>query len=82
MLPDHTILLALPEGGGEARANDRDGSANDRFAARDGSFHGAVTEAFAGFAAAEPERFRLVDASGSEAEVTDRILAALADLLP
>ena len=48
---------------------------------RDGSFHVAVTAAFAEFAAAEPERFRVVDASGSEAEVTDRILTVLADLI-
>lgn len=82
LLPDRTILLTLPEGAGEARANDRDGAANDRFAARDSSFHRDVTRAFAGFAAAEPDRFRVVDASGSEADVTDRILAALSELLP
>lgn len=82
LLPERTILLTLPEGAGEARANDRDGAANDRFAARDSAFHRDVTRAFAGFAAAEPERFRVVDASGTEAEVTDRILAALSDLLP
>lgn len=82
LLPDRTILLALPEGAGEARANDRDGAANDRFAARDSIFHRDVTKAFAGFAAAEVDRFRVVDASGNEPEVTDRILAALADLLP
>lgn len=82
LLPDRTILLTLSDGAGEARANDRDGAANDRFAARDATFHGDVTLAFAGFAAAEPDRFRVVEASGNEAEVTDRILAALADLLP
>lgn len=82
LLPDRTILLTLPDGAGEARANDRDGAANDRFAARDSTFHRDVTRAFAGFAESEPERFRVVDASGTEAEVTDRILAALSDLLP
>lgn len=82
LLPDRTILLTLPEGAGEARANDRDGAANDRFAARDSNFHRDVTRAFLGFAAAEPDRFRTVDADGTEAEVTDRILSALADLLP
>ncbi len=82
LLPDRTILLTLPEGAGEARANARDGAANDRFAARDSTFHTAVGQAFAGFAAAEPDRFRIVDAGGDEAAVTQRILAALADLLP
>lgn len=82
LLPDRTILLTLPEGAGEARANARDGAANDRFAARDAEFHAAVGAAFARFAAAEPERFRVVDAGGDEAAVTARILSALADLLP
>lgn len=81
LLPDRTILLTMPAGAGEARANARDGAANDRFAARDGAFHGAVADAFAGFAAHEPDRFRIVDAGGTEAEVTATILAALADLL-
>jgi dTMP kinase len=82
LLPDRTILLSLPEGAGEARANSRDGAANDRFAARDSTFHQAVGQAFARFAAAEPDRFRIVDASGDEAAVTGRVLAAIADLLP
>lgn len=82
LLPDRTILLTLPDGAGEARANARDGAANDRFAARDPAFHQAVGEAFAGFAAAEPERFRVVDAGGDEDSVTQRILSALGDLLP
>lgn len=82
LLPDRTLLLALLEGTGEARANARDGAANDRFAARGRDFHAAVTSAFAGFAAAEPDRFRTIDAGADEAEVTRRLLVALADLLP
>lgn len=82
LLPDRTILLALPEGAGEARATARDGAANDRFAARDHDFHHDVTRAFAGFAQAEPDRFRTVDAGGSEEAVTRAILDALSDLLP
>lgn len=81
LLPDRTILLTLPPGAGEARANARDGAANDRFAVRDDDFHAEVTRAFERFAETEPERFRRVDASGSEAEVTAAIMAALADLL-
>lgn len=82
LLPDRAILLTLPAGAGEARANARDGAANDRFAARDSTFHEQVTAAFEGFAAAEPDRFRRVDAGGDEATVTAAIMAALADLLP
>ncbi|MEO7277929.1 MAG: thymidylate kinase, partial [Sphingomicrobium sp.] len=33
-------------------------------------------------AAEEPERVRIIDASGAQAEVTERLLDALSDLLP
>jgi dTMP kinase len=33
-------------------------------------------------AAEEPERVRLIDASGSESDVTQRLLRAISDLLP
>lgn len=82
LLPDRTIVLTLPPGAGEARANRRDGAANDRFAARDANFHLAVTEAFARFARAEPDRFRMVEGGGARGAVTEAILAAIADLLP
>ncbi|MES2753941.1 MAG: dTMP kinase [Pseudomonadota bacterium] len=82
LLPDRTILLTLPEHEGERRATGRDGAAADRFAARGAAFHTAVADAFAGFATAEPDRFRSVDAAGAADAVTDRIMAALADLLP
>jgi dTMP kinase len=38
--------------------------------------------AFEVIAAEEPERVKLVDASGSESDVTQRLLRAIADLLP
>lgn len=82
LLPDRTILLSLPETQGTARASRRDGAAADRFAARDDAFHARVGAAFAGFARAEPDRFRTVDASAGVAAVTDAILAQIADLLP
>lgn len=82
LLPDRTILLTLPAEAGRARADARDGAANDRFAARGNGFHAEVARAFAGFAAAEPDRFRTVAGDGDEAAVTAAIMAALADLLP
>jgi hypothetical protein len=33
-------------------------------------------------AAEEPQRVKLVEASGSQAEVTERLLGAIEDLLP
>lgn len=78
-LPDRTLVLVLPEGQERARA--RDGGASDRIGARDAGYHQAVSDAFTAIAAAEPERVRLVDASGTPEAVTERLMAALADLL-
>lgn len=79
-LPDRTLILMLHEGQQRARA--RDGDARDRIGARPDDFHHNVDLAFRLIAAEEPERVRLVDASGSESEVTERLLGAIADLLP
>lgn len=81
-LPDRTLVLDLPDDEAAARAHARDAGAPDRIGGRDGVFHTAVVQAFRGFARAEPHRIRLVDASGPEADVTARLLSALADLLP
>lgn len=79
-LPDRTLVLALAEGGARARARDDIGS--DRIGGRDEAYHQKVDLAFRQIAAEEPERVRIVDASGSRDEVTRRLLQALADLLP
>jgi dTMP kinase len=77
-LPHRTLVLVLPEG--QERARLRDAGGSDRIGGRDALYHQAVTEAFAAIAAAEPERVRLVDASGPPEAVTDRLVAELADL--
>ena len=82
ILPDRTLLLHLPADEAAARSAARDVGGADRIGGRDAAYHAAVAAAFAGFAAAEPDRFRTVDARGSAAEVTDRLVAALVDLLP
>jgi dTMP kinase len=79
-LPDRTLILVLDEGQQRARA--RDGGAADRIGGRPEDFHQKVDIAFRLVAAQEPERARLIDASGSEEEVTQRLLDALGDLLP
>lgn len=79
-LPDRTVILMLEEGRQRARA--RDGDASDRIGGRPDDFHHKVNVAFRIIAAEEPDRVRLIDASGSEAEVTDRLLDAIEDLLP
>jgi dTMP kinase len=82
LLPDRTLLLSLPGGEGDARAQARDGAAADRFAARGEEFHRSVAATFDRIAKAEPERVRRVDASGDVAAVTARLIDAIADLLP
>jgi dTMP kinase len=79
-LPDRTLVLTLPEGMDRARA--RDGNDGDRIGGRGGDFHDKVDSAFRTIAAEEPGRVKLVDASGTEADVSQRLLAAIADLLP
>ena len=78
--PDRTLVLALAEGGARARARDNEGS--DRIGGRPEGYHHKVDLAFRQIAAEEPERVRIVDASGSPDEVTGRLIDALADLLP
>lgn len=80
LLPDRTLLLTLPEATATARAAARDRDGGDRFGARDASYHAAVARSFATLADADPSRFRAVDARGGVADVTIRILAAVADL--
>ena len=78
--PDRTLVLALAEGGARARARDNEGS--DRIGGRPEGYHQKVDLAFRQIAAEEPQRVRIVDASGEPDEVTLRLLEAIADLLP
>jgi dTMP kinase len=77
-LPDRTLILALAEGG--ARARERDNEESDRIGGRPASYHQKVDLAFRLIAAEEPDRVRIVDASGSPEEVTQRLLDNLSDL--
>ena len=79
-LPDRTILLWLVAGGERARA--RDGEASDRIGGRDEEYHASVVTGFLGLLSDDPDRIRIVDASGTPEEVTMRLLRELDDLLP
>jgi dTMP kinase len=78
--PDRTLVLTLDEGGARAQARDVDGS--DRIGGRPDDYHRKVEAAFRIIAAEEPERVKLIDASGPVEKVTARLLDAIADLLP
>jgi dTMP kinase len=78
-LPDRTLVLVLDEGAERARARDTDGP--DRIGGRSPGFFQKVETAFRTIAADEPRRVRLVDASGSPTQVTERLLDNLSDLV-
>ncbi|MFL6728358.1 MAG: dTMP kinase [Sphingomicrobium sp.] len=78
--PDRTLVLTLSEGAERARARDTAGS--DRIGGRGTDYHHKVALAFRLVAAEEPDRVRLIDASGDPDAVTERLLGAIADLLP
>jgi len=80
-LPDRTLLLELPGREADRRANSRDLDEPDLIGGRDSDYHRSVARAFHALAEAEPDRYRVIDASGSELTVTERLLAALEDLL-
>jgi dTMP kinase len=80
LLPDVTILLDLDEN----VARDRLDSANkkfDRLEAEKSEFHARVRHAFLALAAAEPERFLVLDATAPIAELAELIRGRIAPLL-
>ena len=81
LLPDRTLLLDLPVHDASSREFSRDEGRLDRFGRKGGSYHDGVAGAFRSLAAANPQRFRVVDAEGSIDEVTGRLFAAIEDLL-
>lgn len=80
LMPDRTLLLTLPAQEAEARTSIRDNGHADRFGARSVDYHSSLARAFEKMAGQEAARFRVIDASGSDVEVRERMLAALEDL--
>ena len=77
LVPDRTVVLDVDPALGIERAT-RHGA--DRLEGESLVFHAAVRAGFLAIAAEEPDRVRVVDASGTTAEVAERVSAALADL--
>lgn len=87
--PDRTLLFDLPAEAARARGDspDRRGRGDvDRLDAEDLDFYRRVRDGFLAAAAAEPDRFRIIDSSGppetTAAEVRDALADALGDLAP
>ncbi len=88
LVPDLTVLLTYPVADGLARAAQRD-SAHDRMEAMGDAFHQRVARALAEFAAREWQRAHPecgpivpVDATGTEDEVSERVLRVLQSAWP
>ncbi len=78
--PDRTLLLRVDAGLGRARARER-GEPPDRLEREQDNFYARIAAAYDELAAADPGRFRIIDASLAPARVLERALAAIADLL-
>ena len=77
--PDLTLLLDLPVATGRARASGR--GAADRIEQEADAFFERVRASYRARAAAEPGRFRTIDAGGSAAEVLQAAAAAVEALI-
>lgn len=77
--PDLTLLLDLPVETGLARAGKR--SAPDRFESEKLAFFDRVRAGYLDLAAAEPARYRVVDASRSLGEVSAQIRSLVTDFV-
>ena len=82
LLPDMTLLLEADAQATTARIRARDGDVADKIGGRGATFHDGVAIAFKRLAAAEPARFRRIDASGSPETVHALVVESLRDLLP
>lgn len=74
---DLVVLLDLPP----AEAWTRRGAVPDRLEAAGATFHQRVQEGFAALAARDPERWVVVDATGSVEEVAERVWSAVSKQL-
>ena len=84
--PERTLLFDLPVEVGLARAKKRASGlmpevAEDRFEQEERAFHGRIREGYLALAAAEPERFRIIDGAGS-VETVQREVCRCLEALP
>ncbi|WP_404312764.1 dTMP kinase [Agrococcus terreus] len=81
LLPDLTILLDLPPAQGRERMAGREDAPYDRLEEAGEAFAERVREAYLVLAAAEPDRFAVVDASGSPEAVHERVVSQVRAML-
>jgi len=83
-VPDRTLLFDLPPAVARSRGACPGRSTEPHERRLDDetlAFYGRARDGFLELARSEPERFRVVDSSGTRAETARQVRAALADLL-
>ena len=81
LLPDLTLVIGADSAEVANRLRERDGDRSDAIGGRDETYHRAVNAAFQGFAQEDPERFALIDGTGTIEDVHNRIMQALEGLI-
>lgn len=80
--PDRVILLEVGEERLAERLAARDGSVSDAIGGRPAAYHRAVADAFHALAERDPAGFVRIDGDAAADAVHQRVMTALADLLP
>jgi dTMP kinase len=81
LAPDRTLLLSIAPDLGRERSQGR-ALPVDRLEREDEGFFARIADAYAELARAEPERIRVLDATGSPDRVLAAALAEISDLFP
>jgi dTMP kinase len=83
LMPDLTLIfdLTIDESQRRAQRRARKGVRRDRLDAEDAAFHTRVRDAYLKIAAAEPDRVRVIDASGSVQETHAQVMRIVMPLI-
>ena len=74
LFPDLTILIDVPAEQIAARLAERDGDSSDAIGGRSAQYHQAVGERFREMAGEAPDRFAIIDGTGTIEQVHARVL--------
>jgi dTMP kinase len=81
LMPDLTLILDLPTREGKGRATKTEFGTADRIESAAEKFHDTNRQGFLDLAATDPNRYAVIDASGTEDEVEAAIWSVVAPLL-
>jgi len=81
LLPDRTFLLAVSAEEAARRLAVRDAGGSDRMGSKPADYQARLAARFAEMAAAEPGRWRVIDADAPAEAITARLLGELEDWL-